>query len=236
MTHGYLPLADGALLAWSANFLERITATPKAYGLEDKNANAYRIKHEAYAAALARAQESMTRTPPAIQAKELAKAELIVLARQLVRMVQATPTITNEQRSELQITLRKSGRTPVPPPSVSPDLDVVSVSQRTVTIRIHNSAGASERGKPAGAVQALVYYVAGEDYPSDPQLWSFAGMATRSKFTFTVPDTVAAGTRLWIRAAWTNRAGVSGPISAPISTNIQGGGTAVAAPEMRLAA
>ncbi len=136
-------------------------------------------------------------------------------------------------RIDIGLNVRKSP-TRYPAPTARPGMDIISVVGRTIELSIHDSASSIKRGKPVGSVQALVYYFAGEDYPSDPNGWQFAGPSTKAKFSFTVPDSVPGGTRIWLCAAWTNRSGEPGPTNVPISTNIQGGGTSVV--QMKMAA
>jgi hypothetical protein len=224
MSRNFLPSADAQLLAWSVNFNTLIVATPTAFGLTAAQATAYTGRHDAYASAYQTAFDPNTRTGPAIEAKDLAKKALDAEARELVRIVQAFPSLTDDQRRSLKITVRKS-RTPTPAPSVRPGMDLISVSMRTVTVHIHDSASIAKRGKPAGALGAKVYTFVGSDYPSDPTLWDYQGDTTRAKHEITFPDSVPSGAQVWVCAAWYNRKGETGPASVPITTNVQGGGS-----------
>jgi hypothetical protein len=108
---------------------------------------------------------------------------------------------------------------------VAPGTDVVSVVARTVTVHVHDTASSSKRGKPAGAVAAWVYTYVGSEYPSDLAAWEFQGATTRATHQITFADTLPAGQQVWIRAAWINAKQQAGPLSQPITTNLQGGGS-----------
>jgi hypothetical protein len=114
-------------------------------------------------------------------------------------------------------------------------MDIVSTANRTVTISVHDSAGSTKRGRPAGTAAAWVYSFVGTSYPSDPTGWTFEGATTKPKVQVVFPNTIPGGTQVWVCAAWVNAKQQAGPTSVPISTNLQGGGTNVT-PAMKLAA
>ena len=234
-----IPLKDSLLVPWSANFDTRANATPLVFGLTAAQANDYTTLHTPYVAAYnammeARADGSNSKALTA--ARTAAKDALLAYARELYAFVSANTSVSDENKILLGVHVRSGGNTPVPAPTERPGMHVEAVVERTIELTIHDSASSTKRGKPAGAVQALVYYFAGEDYPSDPNGWSFAGVATKRTFAFTVPDSVAGGTRVWVCAAWTNRVGDPGPVNVPISVNVQGGGSATADPGLKMAA
>ena len=79
-----------------------------------------------------------------------------------------------------------------------------------------------------------MYSFVGMDYPSDPTAWNFEGSTTKPKFDIVFPNTVAGGTQVWVCAAWSNAKQQTGPVSVPITTNLQGGG--MSAPAMKIGA
>jgi hypothetical protein len=234
MATDFIPRRESELVAFSANFKEKIVATPTLFGLTAPQAAAYADLHTAFATAYQLTQDPAARTPSAIVAKNSAMESLIANLRALARIVQACPEVTDEQRTMLGLTVRKEPE-PQPAPTVVPGMDAVSSRARTVDLNIHDKASLSKRGKPAGAVAAFVYSFVGATYPSNPSAWQFQGVATRSKFQITFPDTVAAGSQVWVCAAWVNRRGEAGPPSTPISINLPGGG-AIVTTEMKIAA
>jgi hypothetical protein len=220
------------LLAWSVNFKTLTTALPAAYGLSAEQAELFSDAQVVYALAFQKAQDPNTRTKPNVTSKDLARDEMKRIAGNLAKIIYGFGT-NDAQLEALGLTVRKTptrhGR-----PTEAPGVDIASTREWDIDLHIHDSASSSKRGKPVGAVQALVYWFAGENYPSDPIFWEFAGPATKGKFTFTVPDTIPGGTRIWVCAAWTNRSGDAGPTNLPVSTNIAGGGSSSAT--MKIAA
>ena len=226
---------EAELYTGSATFSSVIGTTPTNYGLTAEQGTAYASANLIFADAYQIAIEPATRTSGVIAAKNAAKASLLALARELAGIIKAYPPITAQNLIDLGLHVPKE-RTPTPPPDVRPGMDVVSVVGRTVTVHVHDSASSVKRAKPAGAAAGWVYCFVGETYPSDPSYWIFQGAATKGKFAFTLSDTVPSGATVWICAAWANRKGETGPVSVPISTNIQGGGTNPATAGLKIAA
>lgn len=235
MGRSFLPTADKALAAFSLNFSTLLTANFAAYGLPQSTAASYGIFYDTYNAALTAAQQPPTRGNATVLAKNSAKKNLIILTREIARTIVNNMNVNNAQRQELGLTIRKIKPTPVPAPSTRPSVDISSVSVRTVTVHIHDGP-ADKRGKAAGAIGAKVYSYIGDSYPSDPTLWAYQGDSTKSKYPIAFPDSVASGTQVWVCAAWYNRKGETGPVSVPITTNLQGGGAGATSSSMKIAA
>ncbi len=233
MGKSWLPDSDSALLAWSLNFKTRLSAAGPSYGVSTSQASNYADSHDLYAQALQLANDSITRTKPIITDKDAKRTALKDYARQLAKVVYGFPGISNMQLDELELTVRKQP-SPINPPVVSPGMDIISVTGRTMKLTIHDSASSTKRGKPAGSVAAWVYTFIGDDYPADPFLWDFNGASTKSKYEIAFASDLANGTRVWVTAAWVNAKGETGPIATPISTNLQGGGSS--SMEMKIAA
>ena len=222
-----IPLKDSLLVPWSNNFDTRITASPITFGLTAAQASAYDALHDPFVAAynaMMDARANGTRSESLTAATKSAKAALLEYARELYAFVAANNSVSQANKVLLGIHQRAVPG-PIPRPGVRPGMDILSVNGRTVGVHIHDSASSTKRGKPAGSVAAWVYSFVGAEYPSDPTLWSFEGSATKPKFEITFPSTVAGGTQIWVCAAWINSKQEAGPLSVPLTTTLQGGGT-----------
>jgi hypothetical protein len=222
MAKSFLPAKDAELLAWSSNFSTRISATPTAFGLTAPQATAYAALHTAFADALATATEPSTRTRGAIAAKDAARTPLKADARELARIVNAFPSITNQQRIDLGLTPRSGTVTPINPPTESPVTEVVSAIGRTLKVKLR-SVGSDRRAKPAGVHGASLFSFVGDEAPAEISQWKFEGSTTRTIFDVEFPGTVAAGSQVWLTAFWFNPRSQSGPACTPISAYIAGG-------------
>lgn len=219
----YLPAREAELDTWSRTFGLKITAAPTAYGLVAAQATAFAALNTAWHAAYLVTLDNATRTPMAIQAKNDAKDALIDGAdgiRQLVRIIQAFPALTNPQRVELGITVPDADPTPVPPPSEPPVLAVLSTLGRTVKLQLRDMADSEKRGRPAGVAGATILLFVGEEAPIDPMEWVFCLNTTKTEVDIDFQPTIVPGSKVWMTAFWKNRREQSGPAAVPVSTRI----------------
>ncbi len=215
---------DAELYTGSNVFSTAINEAFGDYGIPEPSAIAYAALNSSFGTKYLAAINPELRTKGRVAAKNDAKKLLKAAAADLARIINGTPSVTDQQKIDLGLNVRKNP-SPNPRPIVRPGVDMVSVNGRTVSIHIHDSASSSKRGKPADTTAAWVYTFVGAEYPSDPTLWDFNGSATTGKFEIVFPNTLAGGTQVWVCAAWINGKQEAGPTSVPITTNLQGGGT-----------
>jgi hypothetical protein len=225
-TTDYLPTREADLQQWSETFDALITATPAAYGLTAAQAVAYAALHTGFSDAWRIANANATRTPSAIETKNTAKEALIRGPggiRELAGIIQEFPGTTNTERTDLGLTVRDPDPSPIPAPTMAPGLDIVSVTGRTVRIRLHDAASPSSRAKPDGVKGASVYSFVGAAAPETIEGWKYEGSTTRTVVDVDFPATVSAGSKVWLAAYWTNPRLQSGPPCDPVATTVGGG-------------
>jgi hypothetical protein len=228
MANDYLPSSDEGLLTWVLPFSAKITAGPVPFGVTAAIATALAGKVSAYQDALAAATDPATRGGSTINAKNIAKDDLIEYVRQVARQIQGTMTVTDEQRYDLGLTVRDAEPSPVPPPAHAPQVVIENVNGRVVSFRLIDPENPTRRSKPAGVAGANVFSFVGENAPEDINDWVFEGNNTRTILDVTFPNTVALGAKVWITAAWYNPRGEAGPGCPPVSAHIQFGGALAA--------
>lgn len=213
---------DHELYTGAADFSTKISATPGAFGLDASECTAFAAVNAAYASAYEASQDPATRTKAKIAAKNQARANLRAMAADLARIINGTPTVTDEQKIELGLNVPAT-RAPIPPPGVAPVAEITGVRGRLVGVRVRDSVTPSRRGRPAGVLGANIYSYVGATYPTDPTGWQFEGATTKGKLDVLFPDTVAGGTQVWICATWFNAKAQAGPASLPAMTFLQHG-------------
>ncbi len=228
MSTNFLPAREADLVTWSTNFDAKLRVSAVAFGLTAAQATAYTGLHDAFVDAYQTANNPDTRSPSNIVAKNTAKDALISYARELARIVQATPTVTDEQKAELGLTVRDSEPSPIPVPEFAPGIDVVSATGRTTKLRLHDAASPTRRGKPAGVAGASVYSFVGETAPADLEEWNFEANFTKTIIDIDFPAEVPNGSTVWFTAVWFNPRMETGPAATPVSTNLPGGLTMAA--------
>jgi len=228
MSNSYLPTREAELVTWAGNFASLTTAAPTDYGLTIEQAADYAAAQTAFTNAYDVANHPSTRTPMAIEEKDDLKAALIAITRDLVRVCQAWPEMTNAKRVALGITVRDPEPTPVPIPEQSPQLDIAAVNGRRISLRLRDSQ-TGERKKPEGVNGAAVLSYVGETIPANIRDWSFEGNTTRTDVDVVFDETVPMGAKVWLTAYWFNRRAESGPACSPVSTHVGFGGLSQAA-------
>ena len=216
---------EADLLAWSAAFSQKISLAPTTYGLSVGQASAYAALDAAFAAAYATAVSTGSNSHAAIVAKNTAEFNLVKGpggARELVDIIQEFPGTTDVMRADLNIRIHDTQPTPIPPPTESPDLDIVSPFGHTVKIRIHGARSIGF-GKPVGVKGASIFRYIGENAPNSVEGWTFAGNTTKTVYEVTLPAETPAGSKVWITAYWFNGKMQSGPAATPVSIHIPGG-------------
>ena len=117
---------------------------------------------------------------------------------------------------------------PVPAPGSAPTIDVESVRNSTVSLRLHGAGDPTRRGKPAGVSGAAVYSFVGAAALTDERDWTFEGLTSKTKMNVTFPNTVTPGSKVWFTAFWFNERKQNGPAADPVTTYLQGGGAMAA--------
>lgn len=221
------PPSDNALLAWSANFLALLTASPTTYGITIAMATAYGAVHADYATNLA-ACDPNARNKSSVVAKNQSRINLKAAARLLSNTINGVATVTDAQKTALGLNVRAKP-SPIPAPSDAPGLDIVSVYAWTVKIKLHDSAAGSKRGRPAGVSGAGLFSFVGDIAPTNIALWNFEGNVGKTIIDIAFDSSNPSGTKVWFTAFWFNNRKQSGPACPPASTNLQGGSVSLAA-------
>ena len=227
-----VPTKDSLLVPYATNANDKLNANPGVYHMTADQASRYNMYCEPFVdavKAVGDAKAAGVRSEVMVADKEEKKALLLKYARQVYAKVQADDDVSAASKIALGVHIRDHTRTPVGPPTARPDVDVVAAVLRTVTIHIHDNDAEGKRGRPANVASASVYSYVGAAYPSDPSQWTYQGTTGRSTHDIQFPDTVPAGAQVWVCAMWLNRRAEPGPVSLPVTTNVQGGGMQQAA-------
>jgi hypothetical protein len=221
MSHDYLPTREAELKDWLANASDKITAAPTTYALTAAQATTFSGLVSSFNTAYTAAVNPDTRTKGTILAKNDAMDAVKAYARQLVRIVQAAPAVTDTQRADLGINVHDEP-SPINPPEEAPSLTVVSAIGRTMKIKL-KGLESEGRGKPDGVAGANLFSFVGETPPAEISEWTFEGGSTRTDFDVEFPASVAAGSQVCLCACWFNPRNQPGPMCAPVSCYIAGG-------------
>jgi hypothetical protein len=148
----------------------------------------------------------------------------------LYASIQNSQTVSDENKTLMGVTIKKTHPTPTPPPALSPKLTIISVTGRTVKCQVEDRAFPNTKRRPANALGVTIMSATGDTPPpaSDPG-WVLEGQSGKNIFDVVFADSVAAGTKCWIVALWYSRRGAYSPACEPVQTYLQVGPAAEAA-------
>lgn len=218
---------DAEIVTGSANFANIIASDFASLGLTSAQATGFGSLSSTLQSVYTTAIDPSSRTPVAIEAKNIALNNMRRQAINLAKIIYSTATVNDAQLISLGL-LPRNLPTPAPIPNVPPVLDVLSVSGRLVKLRVHQAEGESGR-KPYGTAGAQVYTYVGATAPTDPREYHYEGLATREKFDVLFPNTVASGATVWIAAGWVTQRGIPCIACTPVQVTLQGGPVLAAA-------
>ncbi len=217
----FIPRRDADLLSWSRNLSARISEDPGSFFLSPQQAADYAALHEAYAAAYTRAQNPDTAAPTSYVAKDDARDDLKRKARQLAGLIRSHPDCTDQQRISVCLRRARQGNgARIPRPNTAPELVILSVTGRSVKVRLHDRASYSRKGKPPGVGHAMLFSFVGEQTPANLSGWNLARRTTLTRCTVEFPPQLPPGTEVWLTAQWENNKCQPGPACAPVYAHL----------------
>ncbi len=126
----------------SQTFSDLINAAATSYGLTSAQALSYQTLNDDYRAKFVLSQAPETRTKGTIQARNDSKFLLIQKAAELAKIIEATPTVTNQQKVDLGLSVRATP-SPMPPPGTCSNFKVELLGDGSVksTWKANNPPG-----------------------------------------------------------------------------------------------
>lgn len=209
MAGSYIPATDSGLITWGDNFAALLTADPTSYGEDAASALVVQNAFDAYQAAYDLANDPSTRTPATVADKDSERVNFETAARPVALRINARSSVTNTQRSALGITIRKTTKTPVPPPSTAPALTLRSQIPGVANVQIRDETTPTSKAKPLGVIGVDLHVFVGDTPPASYEDYPLA--KTTGKTPNTLDFTGAqSGMTANVVARWTTRSGPGG--------------------------
>lgn len=212
MANNYIPAKDADFDLWLQNFSAVITASPTTYGLVTGDATAIAAQYTAWHAAFQAATDPGTRTPATVAAKDAARVTAEGVVRPYAVGISQDPTISNEDKATVGVTVRTGARTPIPAPTTAPSLILVSAVPGLLNLQYRDSTTPLRKTKPAGVIGLELWANFGTVPATDPAQCSYQGGFTKTPFQ--LDTTGQAGKVVTLFARWYNRSGVAGNAAA----------------------
>jgi hypothetical protein len=124
----YLPRPDSVFDRWVADFIEYSTKHRSELGLTDSEAAELQKARNAWSQAFARHQAAQEAARLATEDKEQKRAAVQQAIRKYVRVIQARPATTNQQRRGLGISLKPDEPQESPPAGAAGSINEMSLA------------------------------------------------------------------------------------------------------------
>jgi hypothetical protein len=216
----YIPSSDGDFLTWEQNFLTYAAAHLEELGLLAADLGPVATAATTWETSRTDAETKQTALSAAVSLKatdrEAAESEF----RGLVRRLQASPVVSDDERRALRITVKDGDPTPVGPTATRP-LAVINTAERfRHQIKFVDAGTPARRGKPAGVIGCEVWCKIGEP-PTGPSQMTFLGLSRSSPYLAEFPETDA-GKMAHYMLRWVANSGEKGPWSETAAATITG--------------
>ena len=229
MATSFLPKTDAALLNWLNNANAVYTASPETYGGSIETAAAFNSAVLAYASAYSAANEVATRTKTAVAAKNDARTTAKNQARQIASIAYGQADITNEQLTNLGLTVKDTSPTPAPVPDTAPMVSADMTSAISIRVSARNVATPDRKAKPAGVgtLEIRTIVTSTSAMPSgNPLTWPTVDLVGRTTKDLFWMDQAEPAT-VWVSCCWVNTRNERGPFSEAVSVRLAGTGYGV---------
>jgi len=212
----YIPAKNAAFDSWANNFQSVIAANPANYGLAASDATTITAAYNTWHSAYLLTTSPSTKTAATVAAANSAKAASLITFRSYAQAIQANPGVSDMNKAAAGLTVRATGRTPIPAPTNVPILSVASLQPGIAQLNYRNSANPTSKQKPYGSIQVqTVWYVAPATPPTDGDAATTNAIASKSPFLFNTPSG-ATGKQIYMFARFQTRRGLQGPWSAAL--------------------
>jgi hypothetical protein len=221
----YIPAQNGQFATWLANFSAKITASPTTYGLVTADATTIAAQNTAYQAAYTAATTPSTRTSVTVAALAAARATAEAVIRPYAVSISLNAGVTNDAKTAVGVTVRKTVPTPVPPPTTAPQLALVSAIPLNQTLQYRDVTTPTSKAKPPGAISLQVWANVGTAPATDPAQCLYFATWTKSPnvatFTSAQQGKIVTYFGRWATRGGPGGAAQYGPWSAPLVLTIQ---------------
>lgn len=217
----YLPAAQGPFVTWGTNFGSLITATPTAYGLVAGDATAFNTAFGDFTTAYAISTTPATRTPVTVADTQTEFNNARAVAQSLVQKAQASGLIDATKAADLGITFRDTTKTPIAPPTATPELAMQQISPQAAKLRI-KELGALNNRIPVGSVgYQVAVKIDPPTPPTSPSELTLIGVGTRRFYDLSfAPGDI--GKTVYIAIRYVNAKQQVGPWSNMLTSTVVG--------------
>jgi hypothetical protein len=215
-----MPAKKSEQVAWSDRFNTVVGGEP-LYGVPTALMTQFALLNTTLQGAWDTASNPATRTKGNTAELDNALKAMKKAAKNIVSIIQGTPSVTDKMKIDAGLTVRKTHNTPVPVPSQQPFIRVKNITGRTVTLELCQDL--HKRAKPTGVSGATVLTATGGVDLKAADSWKFATNTSITTVEIPFPPS-ATGDTVYVSAFWFNSKKESGPAAEPLAIQLPAGG------------
>lgn len=215
----YLPNKEDQFAAFVHNFVNQLTQHPDRYHIGTERVDRVTSLMNLWDTTVTDAVAARDAARAATLRKDQSRYSLEEVVRELSRIIQADPDVTDEDRELAGLPVRKTTRTPVPPPKTVPTGTVIGTERLQQTLTYSDASTPTRRARPDGVTGCEVWVAVAEVAPTNPADYRFVVLSTRTPEVVTFAPEEGGRTAHYL-LRWVNGKGQQGPLSAPISATI----------------
>jgi hypothetical protein len=209
MARDFIPHSDGAFLEWSKILITYATAHVSAFKLDEGALTAVQTQLTAYETAFEAVQNPNRGKVDVLNKNETKTALESGLRAFIKAYLTYNPAVSDADKESMGLPLHDTTRTPTPPPSTIPEIELDSSIIRQVTV-VFKDTGSDKRGKPHGVHGIELRWSFLETAPASVEDLKNSAFDTASPSTFAF-DEADRGKALYICPRWENNKGEKGP-------------------------
>jgi hypothetical protein len=209
MAGDYIPHSDGAFLEWAKTLVAYVNPKLATFNIPAGVLTPIQTQLTAYEAAFGAAQNPNRGKVDVLNKNETKTALESSLRGFIKAYIAYNPAVSDADKESMGLPLHDPSRSPVPPPSTIPELELDSSIIRQVTVHFKDN-GSDKRGKPHGVHGIELRWSLLEAAPASVEDLKNSAFDTASPYTFSF-DEKDRGKVLYICPRWENNKGEKGP-------------------------
>ena len=217
----YIPAADGEFFLWQKNFITFLDAHGLGLGVPQSIIDQCDGGQPGFENSYTNLTTVRAQAKVATEQKDTARGDLENAIRAAVKIMQASPNMSDYVRREFGLPIPKD-RAPVPAPTSCPVARVETAQRLEHDVYFTDAATPTRRGKPNAAMVCEVWRAVTDQNaptPQDPANFELIGAPGASPFTVAC-DPAEAGKQAYYLLRWTNRTGGNGPWSETVAATV----------------
>lgn len=219
----YIPTRLAERVTWMGNFQAYVNSNYAALGLSLTDATNISNAIDLFLNAYYISSVAETRTPATVADTQTKDNYAQLVVRPFAQLINASANTTDFQRAALQITIRATGKTPIPAPLTYPVLTPVNATPLNMKLKFQDSDAilTKVKAKPFGVAALELRQHTGATPPATPDDAAFVGLITKSPFAVE-QDPANIGQTAYYYGRWVTARGLVGPWSAVATMTVAG--------------